>query len=126
MANGVVRGINKIISAANAVGDLVGIEVNYVSEVSLPRLAKGGIIDSPMFAEIGENGREAVVPLEKNTGWMDNLAARLGDVLATNIQSLGGEDEIVPVNTVVKLDSKTLVEQTDYYKRRRGYQMATT
>ena len=126
MANGVVRGINKIISAANAVGDLVGIEVSYVSEVSLPRLAKGGIIDSPMFAEIGENGKEAVVPLEKNTGWMDNLAARLGDVLATNIQNLSGEDQIQPISTIVKLDSKTLVEQTDYYRQRRGYQMAKT
>lgn len=126
MANGVVRGINKIISAANAVGDLVGIEVGYVSEVSLPRLAKGGIIDSPMFAEIGENGREAVVPLEKNTGWMDNLAARLGEIMAVNMQEMNGREQMQTINTVVKLDTKTLVEQTDQYRQRRGYQMATT
>ena len=126
MANGVVRGINRIIEAANAVGDLVGIEVNYVSEVSLPRLAKGGIIDSPMFAEIGENGREAVVPLEKNTGWMDNLAARLGEIMAVNMQEMNGREQMQTINTVVKLDTKTLVEQTDQYRQRRGYQMATT
>ena len=126
MANSVIRGINKIIEAANAVGDLVGIEVGYVNEVSLPRLAKGGIIDSPMFAEIGENGREAVVPLEKNTGWMDNLAARLGEIMAVNMQEMNGREQMQTINTVVKLDTKTLVEQTDQYRQRRGYQMATT
>lgn len=40
--------------------------------------ATGGVFDRPTYALIGEDGKEAVMPLEKNTGWIDQLAARLG------------------------------------------------
>ena len=52
--------------------------MSKVSRVKLPRLAKGGIVDSATIAMVGENGKEAVVPLENNTGWIDKLAERLG------------------------------------------------
>lgn len=45
--------------------------------VKIPRLAQGGITNGSTIANIGENGREAVLPLENNTGWMDMLADRL-------------------------------------------------
>ena len=45
--------------------------------VSIPRLAEGGIAMSSTLANIGEAGREAVLPLDNNTGWMDSLADRL-------------------------------------------------
>ena len=38
----------------------------------------GGIVDKATFALIGEAGKEAVMPLENNTGWIDQLA---GDIL---------------------------------------------
>lgn len=49
---------------------------------SLPKLkvswyAKGGIFDSPQIIGIGEHGREAVVPLEHNTQWIDTLALQI-------------------------------------------------
>lgn len=37
----------------------------------------GGIFTRPTYALIGENGTEAVMPLEKNTGWIDNLAGQI-------------------------------------------------
>lgn len=40
--------------------------------------ATGGIFNRPTYALIGEDGAEAVMPLEKNTGWIDRLAERLG------------------------------------------------
>lgn len=46
-------------------------------EIRIPRLAEGGIVNSSILANIGENGREAVLPLENNTGWMDALADRI-------------------------------------------------
>lgn len=46
--------------------------------LSLPRLATGGIVTSSTLANIGEAGREAVLPLENNTEWMDMLADRIG------------------------------------------------
>ena len=44
----------------------------------IPMLARGGIINQPTQAIIGEAGREAVLPLENNTEWMDILADKIG------------------------------------------------
>ena len=46
-----------------------------------PALAKGGVVDSATLAMIGEAGKEAVIPLEKNTGWMDELAHKLSAIM---------------------------------------------
>lgn len=48
-----------------------------LSQVYIPRLATGGIATSSVLANIGENGKEAILPLENNTGWMDALADRI-------------------------------------------------
>lgn len=45
--------------------------------ITIPRLASGGIATRSTLANIGENGREAVLPLDNNTGWMDKLADRI-------------------------------------------------
>lgn len=39
--------------------------------------AQGGIFDTPSVIGVGEAGAEAVLPLERNTGWMDTLAAKI-------------------------------------------------
>lgn len=44
---------------------------------SIPYLAKGGIVDQPTLSMIGEAGKEAVVPLENNTGGLRAIADRL-------------------------------------------------
>ncbi|VPK24747.1 TMP repeat family [Streptococcus pneumoniae] len=62
MINGVIGMINKI----------PGVSLGSIGYVSLPRLARGGIVDSPTIAMIGEAGKEAVVPLE-NTGFIQTL-----------------------------------------------------
>lgn len=36
--------------------------------------AKGGVFDKPNIIGVGEAGKEAVMPLERNTGWIDDLA----------------------------------------------------
>jgi hypothetical protein len=48
-----------------------------ISTVRIPRLATGGVVTASTLANIGENGREAVLPLDNNTGWMDTLADRI-------------------------------------------------
>lgn len=48
----------------------------FVGEI--PRLATGGIAVNSTLANIGEAGREAVLPLENNTEWMDMLADKIG------------------------------------------------
>ena len=51
-----------------------------IKEVSIPRLAKGGIVNNPgrgVPVIAGEAGAEAVLPLENNTEWMDTLAEKI-------------------------------------------------
>lgn len=41
----------------------------------------GGIFDKPSVIGVGENGKEAVMPLENNTQWISQLAAKLSGLL---------------------------------------------
>lgn len=86
MVNRVINGINSLISGFNSIGfdlpDFLGggswhPSIPTISTVNLPRLANGGVTTGMTLAEIGEAGREAVLPLENNTGWMDDLASKL-------------------------------------------------
>lgn len=140
MANGVIDGINGMIRALNNLsfdvpdwvpeigGETFGFNIGTIGNISIPRLAKGGVVDQATIAMIGEAGQEAVVPLENNTGWMDKVAARIGEIISMNLRAIIGEmdggEEWQTIHTTVLLDSKTLVEQTDKYRRRKGYQMA--
>lgn len=43
----------------------------------IAELAKGGVVDEPTPAVFGENGAEAVVPLENNTQWIQRVAEQI-------------------------------------------------
>ena len=57
-----------------------------IPKFSVSWYQKGGIFDEPTLfpygngkmGGLGENGAEAIVPLEKNTQWLDRIAERLG------------------------------------------------
>lgn len=77
--NGIIRKINtlswKIPDWVPVFGgDTFGFNMKTIS---IPRLAEGGITNGSTLANIGERGREAVLPLEHNTQWMDRLADRI-------------------------------------------------
>lgn len=70
------------------VGDLLQ---GVIPKLSIKWNAKGGVFDKPTIfgygnslQGIGENGAEAVVPLENNLGWLNKLADMLGDRIANN------------------------------------------
>jgi phage-related protein len=71
------KAINLINGAIRLINKLPGVSVGTIPTLSLPRLAKGGIVDSATIAMIGEAGKEAVLPLENNTQWMDTLADKI-------------------------------------------------
>lgn len=89
MANGVIGAINGMITALNKLefdvpdwvpvigGKSLGFSISKISTISIPRLANGGITTGSTLANIGEAGREAILPLENNTGWMDDFASKL-------------------------------------------------
>lgn len=83
MANSVVTGVNKVLEALNSVGfdmpDWLGggtfhPNLQTLSTISIPRLANGGITTGSTLANIGEAGREAVLPLENNLSYLEPLA----------------------------------------------------
>ena len=80
---------------------------------SVSYFAKGGIVDRPTNAIIGEAGKEAIMPLENNTGWIDNLGDRIAQNIA-NVNSLGINNNSNPNNLTVELqvDKETLAKKT--------------
>lgn len=104
--------INLIIDGMNAfIGGLNKIKIpDWVPAVGgkginipkIPKLARGGIVDSPIIAQIGEAGKEAVMPLERNTGWIDTLA----DKLAGKVGNNG-----TPIQLTVKLGEDTIFDK---------------
>ena len=107
MANGVVDAVNGMIRALNSVhfdipdwvpalgGKSFSLNLQEIGKVDLPMLADGGITTGATLAKIGEAGREAVLPLERNTGWMTDLA----DAIA---ERMPGSD--TPINLTLSLD----------------------
>lgn len=73
--NGFISAINVAISVINAIP---GVNIKKLSQLSVPKLAEGGIVDSATLAVVGEQGKEAIVPLENNTEWIDKIADKLG------------------------------------------------
>lgn len=142
MANAVVNGINTVIKALNNLsfdipdwvpelgGEKFGFDIPTLSTVSLPRLAMGGIVDGATPLIAGEAGKEAIVPLERNTGWMDQIANRLGEMIVGSLNGFyemiegAGSEDWQTITTIVQIDGRTIVEQTDKARRRKGYKMS--
>lgn len=101
--NGFVGGINKIGFDVPDWVPVIGGKRWGFNVPKIPKLAQGGIVDKPTYAMIGEAGTEAVMPLERNTGWIDKLA----DKLADKIGSAGGS----PIQLVVKIGEDTILDK---------------
>ena len=72
--NAVPDAINEAIDILNKIP---AVDIDRLGYVSLPRLAKGGIVKKSMLANIGEAGEEAVIPLEHNKAGLKKIAGLL-------------------------------------------------
>ncbi len=50
-----------------------------IPSFSVDWYARGGVFNSPSIIGVGEAGQEAVMPLERNTGWISVLAQKLAE-----------------------------------------------
>ncbi len=64
---------------------------------SIPYLETGGIISKPTVAMVGEHGKEAVMPLENNTGWITQLAHSIVSIMGSNSNSSSQGPIIIPI-----------------------------
>ena len=110
--NTVIRGLNSI-KVPDWVPGLGGAHPNFPT---IPMLAKGGVVDSATMAIIGESGKEAVMPLENNTGWITNLAGQLAERggagggntvnISVNVETKGGNfEEADAINIAKKINT---------------------
>ena len=119
----VERGVNWIVGKINSIsftvpswvpgigGSVVGFNLPYVS---IPRLARGGIVNNPGRGQhiiAGEAGAEAVLPLETNTEWMNILAEKIAERIS------------IPIVNKFYVDSKEVA--TSYNKNQERFTFAT-
>ena len=93
--NGFISSINFAIRIINRIP---GVHISRIRELNIPAMAQGGVVDSATLAMIGENGKEAVVPLENNLEWLNKLAGMLNE-------RMGGNTPIV-----LQVDGKTFAQ----------------
>lgn len=88
-------GIDKINAAIDWVNKVVPgkkLDVGHVSHVNLPRLARGGIVDSATLALIGEgSSSEAVVPLDEMWKKMAKMINGGGEVINITVNGAAGQ-----------------------------------
>jgi len=75
MESGINGAIKLLNLALDGVDKAAGPLVNFgsIPDVSIPRLADGGIVTGPTLAMIGEAGPEAVIPLNRSSGMGNNI-----------------------------------------------------
>jgi phage-related protein len=124
MANGIVNAVNTMIRALNGLhfdipdwvpglgGKTFGFNIGEVSAVHIPRLANGGITTGSTIANIGEAGREAVLPLENNLSYLEPLAEMIASKME-GVQTV----KIVPDESGL---FKVVRESANDYYRRTG------
>lgn len=111
--NAIISGINKLHWSVPDWVPLIGGKEFGFSIPKIPKLARGGIIDSPTYAMIGEAGKEAVMPLERNTGWIDQLASKIAEKIG------GGSGDI---KLTVKLGEDTIFDKFIEYSRAKSFE----
>lgn len=80
--NTINAGIRNINGAINLINKIPNVNVAKLDVLSLPRLAKGGIVTKETIANIAEgNKKEAIVPLESNTEWITKVASEVSNMI---------------------------------------------
>jgi hypothetical protein len=93
VVNAIIRGINKVIKVPFdginwALGkirsvDILGVKpfdwIHTINVPKIPELYRGGVLKKGQVGLLEGSGAEAVVPLEKNTEWLDKIGQRLNN-----------------------------------------------
>lgn len=122
-------GVNAAVGSKIKIKDLVSNEslkvaasygAHLLGNLTFTKMATGGIITAETLfgggVVAGEAGKEAIVPLDRNTGWADNVAKRmneLSDKKDTNQQNSGTSTTVV--HNYVQLDGRTVWKNTVQY-----------
>lgn len=147
MANGVVRGINKMIDALNNLsfdvpdwvpeigGETFGLNIPTIPEVSLPRLANGGYVqaNTPQLAMIGDNRTQGeIVSPENKLQEMALQAAEMAQSGGAEYMQMAVEllqriiSLIESMDLTVNIDIREIKKQLTNLENRTGYTLRAT
>lgn len=91
-----------------------------ISPPSVPKFKldwyeKGGIFNSPSIIGVGENGKEAVMPLEKNTGWISTLAESISSKMSVASSHISdGVSTLTPTNSNITNQNGSVTNNQEY------------
>ena len=79
-ACGIINGfISAINFAIGIINKIPGVEISKLKKLEVPEMEQGGVLKKGQVGLLEGNGAEAVVPLEKNTGWLTKIADMLDE-----------------------------------------------
>lgn len=119
--NAVPNAINGMLSTIN---QLPGVNISPIGTVSLPRLAKGGIIDRATIAQIGEAGKEAVIPLEHNKQGLREIARLLAGEMSAGMYGGAPVQTSKTVNMTQNITSPKALSRYDIYRQTKNMLLA--
>lgn len=111
VVNAIIRGINKVVKLPfqglnNVLDSIHNVEIVGVKPFDwltwrapipkIPELARGGVLEKGQVGLLEGDGAEAVVPLEKNTHWLEKVAEKLSGFLVDDLDGLGLERNLRP------------------------------
>lgn len=123
VVNAIIRGINTVIAAPfNAINGIFdrlrGVSILKFTPFSwlpalavpqIPELAEGGVLEAGRMALLEGSGAEAVVPLEKNTGWIRRVAEEMAAETAGKYRSQADDIAEAMEGLGIYLDGNILV-----------------
>ena len=119
--NAIPNAINGAIDVLNAIP---GVDISPMDTISLPRLAQGGITDKPMLAQIGEAGKEAVIPLEKNKAGLKEIARLLREEMqgaaATPVNNIQNNGKTTTINYTQNVTSPKALSHYEVWRQNRN------
>lgn len=100
--NTINKAIRLINGAIGLINKLPGVSIGTIGEVSLPRLAKGGVLYGAQTVIAGEAGPEAIIPLDKLFAQMDKMA-----------QTINGGNTVINVYPSSSMDVNALAREIE-------------
>ena len=120
VVNAIINGINKIsfttpdwlnyLHEGWGGQSFGGFNLQPIQPINVPYLANGGITTGSTLANIGEAGREAVLPLENNLSYMKPLA----EMIASEMKGVQTVRIVADEGKIFKIVRE---EANDYYRR---------
>ena len=104
--------INTIIGGLNKIP---GVDIPLIG-TEIPQMARGGIVSRPTIAQIGEAGREAVIPLEHNTAGIRGIA----QAIAAQMDGTAAASGSTSVNLTQNISSPKALSQYEIWRQTRN------